>query len=117
MHPSNITFTTSKLIKIIGDLSPCFSHDAFQQYLFFYLESHDNFNSIQINRDLTAYDLKFSGDMPLEKEGDENYTRIHGQLKAWNILTSWKIQKEAYRRAMLVKANILTDHKTENFLN
>ena len=53
--------------------------------------------------------------MPLEKEGDENYTRIHGQLKAWNILTSWKIQKEAYRRAMLIKANILTDHKTENF--
>ena len=41
--PSNITFTTSKLIKIIGDLSPCFSHDAFQRCLFFYLESHDNF--------------------------------------------------------------------------
>ena len=113
--PSNITFTTSKLIKIIGDLAPCFSHDAFQQCLFFYLESHDNFNSEQINRDLTAYNIKFSGDKPAEKSDDQNYERIHGQLKAWNILTSWKIQREAYRRAMLIKANILANNNHENF--
>ncbi len=113
--PSNITFTTVKLIKIIGDLSPCFSHDAFQQCIFFYLESHDNFNANQINRDVTAYDMEFSGDKPLEKSTDQNYERIHGQLKAWNILTSWKMQKEAFRRAMLVKANILANHNPENF--
>tara|TARA_B100000614_G_scaffold156747_1_gene138735 strand:- start:703 stop:1722 length:1020 start_codon:yes stop_codon:yes gene_type:complete len=113
--PSNITFTTVKLIKIIGDLSPCFSHDAFQQCVFFYLESHDNFKANQINRDVTVYDIEFSGDKPSEKSVDQNYERIHGQLKAWNILTSWKIQKEAFRRAMLIKANILANHNPENF--
>ena len=113
--PSNITFTTVKLIQIIGDLSPCFSHDAFQQCIFFYLESHDNFNSHQINRDLTAYDLTFTGDKPEEKGDDENYERIHGQLKAWSILTSWRMQREAFRRAMLIKANIIASDNPENF--
>jgi len=113
--PANITFTTVKLIQIIDDLSPCFSHDAFQQCIFFYLESHDNFNSHQINRDLTAYDLSFAGDKPEEKGDDENYERIHGQLKAWNILTSWRMQREAFRRAMLIKANIITNYNPEDF--
>ena len=113
--PSNVTFTTFKFIKIINDLSPCFSHDAFQQCIFFYLESHDNFNSKQLNRDLTAHDLIFSGDTPEQKSGDENYNRINGQLIAWDILTSWKIQKEAYRRAMLIKTNIMASHDPENF--
>ncbi len=113
--PSNITFTTLKLIKIIGNLSPCFSHDAFLQCLFFYLESHDNFNSKQINRDLAINSIEFSGDTPKAKNDDENYERIHGQLIAWNILTSAKIQKEAFRRSMLVKANIFYGDKTDEY--
>ena len=67
---------------------------AFHMTLFnsayFYLESHDSFNSLQINRDLIAYDLSFAGDKPEEKGDDDNYERIHGQLKAWNILTHGK---------------------------
>ncbi len=113
--PSNITFTTLKLIKIIGDLSPCFSHDSFQQCLFFYLESHDNFNSKQINRDLAINSLEFSGDTPEVKNDEENYERINGQLISWNILTSAKIQKEAFRRSMLVKANIFYGNKTNEY--
>ena len=43
---------------------------------YFYLESHDNFNSHQINRDLTAYDPTFTGDKPEEKGDAENYERF-----------------------------------------
>jgi len=109
--PSNITFTTKKLIEINKDLSPCFSHDAFQQCIFFYLENHDNFNSKQINRDIISNNLSFVGQEPEDKFGEDNYNRIHGQLKAWNILTSGKMQKEAKRRAMLIKANIIYNDK------
>ena len=107
--------TTKKFIEIIGDWSPCFSHDAFQQCIFYYLESHDHFNSKQINRDITDHDIKFTGDTPENKDDDENYNRLHGQIKTWNILTSTKIQKEAFRRAMLIKANIVFANKIENF--
>ena len=64
---------------------------------------------------MIAYDLSFAGDKPEEKGDDDNYERIHGQLKAWNILTSWKMQKEAFRRAMLIKANIISSDNPENF--
>ena len=64
---------------------------------------------------MTAYDLTFTGDKPEEKGDDENYERIHGQLKAWSILTSWRMQREAFRRAMLIKANIIASDNPENF--
>ena len=60
---------------------------------------------------MTAYDLTFTGDKPEEKGDAENYERIHGQLKAWSILTSWRMQREAFRRAMLIKANIIASDK------
>ena len=105
--PANITFTTKKSINLNkNNLSPCFSHDAFQQCMYFYLEKHDNFNSNQFNRDIIDNSIEFSGDTPEPKNDEENYERIHGQLKAWNILTSAKIQKEAFRRAMIMKAHI-----------
>ena len=64
---------------------------------------------------MTAYDLTFTGDKPEEKGDAENYERIHGQLKAWSILTSWRMQREAFRRAMLIKANIIASDNPENF--
>lgn len=113
--PSNITFTTQKLIKINNDLSPCFSHDAFQQCVFYYLEKHDNFNANQINRDIISNNLSFVGDTPEEKSEEDLYRRINGQLKVWDILTSAKIQKEAFKRAMIIKANIIFFKDIDNF--
>ena len=112
--PANITFTTKKSLNINNNFSPCFSHDAFQQCIYFYLEKHDNFNSNQLNRDIIDSSLEFTGDTPEVKNEEDNYKRIHGQLKAWNILTSVKIQKEAYRRAMIMKANIKYNNLLDN---
>jgi len=112
--PANITFTTKKSLNINNNFSPCFSHDAFQQCIYFYLEKHDNFNSNQLNRDIIDSSLEFTGDTPEVKNEEDNYKRIHGQLKAWNILTSVKIQKEAYRRAMILKANIKYNNLLDN---
>lgn len=112
--PANITFATKKSLNINNNFSPCFSHDAFQQCIYFYLEKHDNFNSNQLNRDIIDNSLEFTGDTPEAKNEEDNYKRIHGQLKAWNILTSVKIQKEAYRRAMIMKANIKYNNLLDN---
>ena len=114
--PANITFTTKKTLEINkNNFSPCFSHDAFQQCIYFYLEKHDHFNSNQYNRDIVDSDIKFTGDIPEPKNSEDNYKRIHGQLKAWSILTSAKMQKEAYRRAMIMKAHIKYSHCLDNY--
>lgn len=114
--PANITFTTIKSININKkNFSPCFSHDAFQQCIYFYLEKHDHFNSSQYNRDIIDNHLEFTGDTPEPKNDEDNYIRIHGQLKAWNILTSVKMQKEAYRRAMIMKAHIKYNNYLDNY--
>ena len=105
--PSNVFFVTKKFLDLTKNWTPCFSHDAFQQCVMYYLEKHDPFNSVQINRDIADNCLNFSGQKPKEKNDDENYQRIHGQLKMWNILISPKTQKEAKRRAMIIKANII----------
>ena len=112
--PENVFFITKKFIDISGDFSPCFSHDSFIQCIFYYLERHDNFNSKQINRDLILNGIHCVGNKPEKKKGDDEYMRLSGQVKAWNILTSYHMQKEAFRRAMLIKANILTN-KFNNF--
>ena len=92
--PANITFTTVKSININKkNFSPCFSHDAFQQCIYFYLEKHDHFNSNQFNRDLIDHSIEFIGDTPEKKSDEDNYKRIQGQLKAWNILQQLKYKK------------------------
>ena len=106
LHLENVFFITKKFIDISGDFSPCFSHDSFIQCIFYYLERHDNFNSKQINRDLILNGIHCVGNKPEKKKDDDEYMRLSGQVKAWNILTSYRIQKEAFRRAMLIKANI-----------
>ena len=105
--PSNVFFITKKFLSMMENWTPCFSHDAFQQCIIYYIEKHDSFNSAQVNRDIIENNIVFSGQSPEEKNVNDNYNRIHGQLKMWNILTSPKIQREAKRRAMIIKANIL----------
>jgi len=105
--PANIAFTTRKWLDICGDWTPCFSGDAFQQCISYYMFAFDNFNSEQINRDIVDRKLEFGGQQPDKKEYQDQYERINGQLKKWKILTSYKSQKEAKRRAMKLIAMIL----------
>ena len=112
--PANIAFTTRKWLDICDNWTPCFSGDAFQQCISYYMFTFDNFNSEQINRDIVDSTLKFEGQNPEIKDPEKNYARINGQLKKWKILTSHKSQKEAKRRAMKLIANILLA-KYENF--
>ena len=41
--PANIAFTTRKWLDICGDWAPCFSGDAFQQCISYYMFKFDNF--------------------------------------------------------------------------
>ena len=78
--PANITFTTKKSINLNkNNFSPCFSHDAFQQCVYFYLEKHDNFNSDQYNRDIIDNSIEFSGDTP-EPKNYEEIVKINKEL-------------------------------------
>jgi len=107
--PANIAFTTRKWLDICGDWAPCFSGDAFQQCISYYMFKFDNFNSEQINRDIVDTKLQFGGQEPEEKNQENNYLRINGQLQKWKILTSHKFQKEAKKRSMKILANIFLE--------
>ena len=105
--PDNTTFTTTKWLKLVGNWGPCFSSDAFQQYISYYLFSSDPFKQQQYYRDIVAHDLEFEGDVAaLQQDEETKYNRINGGIKSWFILNSYKMQKEAKRRSMLLKANI-----------
>jgi len=107
--PANIVFTTRKWLEICGSWSPCFSHDAFQQCVSFYMFTFDNFNADQVNRDIIDEKLHFEGQIPEPKSDKDQYDRISGQLKKWKILTSYKMQKEAKKIGMLLLANIFIE--------
>jgi hypothetical protein len=106
--PDSICFTTSKWLDACVDWGPCFSSDAFQQFVSFYLMKDDPFSKDQLNRDIPDPFLKFSGDVAAVGQSDEKqYNRLSGALKAWEILVSAPMQIEAKRRAMRIKARIL----------
>ena len=111
--PSNIAFTTRKWLDITKNWGPCFSGDAFQQCISYYLTNHDNFNANQEKRDVPDNSLKFEGQKPEEKNLIEERKRIHGQLIAWPILTSSKVQMNAKKLAMQLLANII-NNQTDN---
>tara|TARA_Y100000590_G_scaffold458396_1_gene613023 strand:+ start:767 stop:1804 length:1038 start_codon:yes stop_codon:yes gene_type:complete len=112
--PSNAFFITKKFLELSEDWTPCFSHDAFQQCIMYYIEKHDSFCAKQYNRDIPGIEFLFTGSKPEEKSDADNYERISGQIKAWNILISAKVQREAKRRAMLAKANIVNYNKIDD---
>ncbi len=113
--PANIFFVSTKWLKITGNWSPCFSHDAFQQCIAYYLFTYNSFNAHQFNRDIAIDSILFSGDSPERKNKEEQYKRIRGQIFAWNVLTSSKMQKESKRRAMLLVAHIIMNKNPEIF--
>ncbi len=105
--PANIAFTTRKWLEITQNWGPCFSADAFQQCISYYLTNSDNFNADQEKRDIPDNILEIEGQIPSQKNLIDERKRINGQLIAWPTLTSAKIQKKAKKFAMLILANII----------
>lgn len=105
--PDSITFYTKKWVDICGDWAPCFSSDAFQQCVSYYLFTSDPFNKEQSNRDIPLPNLHFSGEgASIGLSGDKAKKRIRGGIFAWSILMSYTMQTEAKRRAMKLLATI-----------
>lgn len=105
--PDSIAFYTKKWVDINKDWGTCFSSDAFQQCVAYYLAAADQFSKYQDNRDVPVPDLAFSGEgASIGLEGEKAKERVRGGLKAWFILMSYTNQLEASRRAMLLKAHI-----------
>ena len=112
--PSNVVFTTRKWIETCdNNWSPVFSADAFQQSISYYMKTYDTFSSSHYNRDVSDNTLNFSGQNPEEKDENEKYERYNGQLKAWDILVSPKVQKIAKKRAMKLILMIMQHKHSE----
>ncbi len=106
--PSNIVFTTRKWIEICNyQWSPVFSADSFQQSISYYMMTYNNFSSYHFKRDVSLNEFLFDGQKPEPKSEIDEYERLHGQLKAWDILVSPNIQQVAKRIAMKLIINIL----------
>ena len=106
--PDSIAFYTRKWLAIQGDWNPCTGPDSFQQLVSFYLFTNDPFCHTQYNRDIALPLLQFSGEgAGVGLEGAAQRKRIRDNNRAWFVLMSAKMQREAKRRAMLIKANII----------
>lgn len=104
----SIPITTKKWIDIGGDWNPCFGPDSYQQLISFYLAKEGEFSGTQYLRDIPIMDIKLHGDIPslgISREKCWKLNRDH--ILAMQICQSHKMQEEARRRAMLIKAHIL----------
>ncbi len=115
--PDVLAFYTRKWLEICGGWCPCLGPDSFQQCVSFYLFTSDSFKAVQYNRDIPEPELRFSGEgvsIGLSGELKDRRTRQH--VKSWMILMSYDMQREALRRAMLLKAHIIAEQKVlKNF--
>lgn len=116
--PDSLAFYTRKWLQLSGDWNPCLGPDSFQQCVSFYLFKYGSkFSHTQYNRDIPIPNIKFSGEgAGIGLKGDKRYTRLAINTRAWFILMSHKIQQEANRRAMKLKASILTSDIKENVI-
>jgi hypothetical protein len=102
-----IPITTKKWIDIGGDWNPCFGPDSFQQLVSFYLAKEGKFSNSQYLRELPLTEIKFVGDVPaLGIDSEKSWRHNNDHIKAMLICQSPKMQQEARRRAMLLKAHI-----------
>jgi hypothetical protein len=116
-----IPITTKRWVDVGGDWNPCFGPDSFQQLISLYLAKEGMFSNNHYLRELPIIDIHFAGDVPaigISPEKAWKHTSDH--LKAMEICQSPSMQREARRRAMLIKANIiayknqLTDYEIVN---
>lgn len=114
----SIPITTKRWVDIGGDWNPCFGPDSYQQLISYYLNQDGKYSCVQYNRDIPLFDIKFMGDIPsigLDPHKAWKHTENHAQ--ALFICQSHKMQQEAKRRAMLIKANIFADDNQINDFN
>lgn len=108
----SIPITTRKWVDIGGDWNPCFGPDSFQQLIAFYLAKDSAFSYENISRDIPIIDIQFAGDVPALGVSPEKHWKMVSQaIRAMQICQSYKMQLEAYRRAMLIRANIYVASK------
>ena len=103
-----------------GDWNPCFGPDSFQQLISFYLTKEGIFSNEQYLRDIPITDIQFCGDVPLLGISPEKQWKHHrDHIKAMLICQSYKMQLEARRRAVMLKAHISANklylHKDYSF--
>ncbi len=112
-----IPITTKKWVDIGGNWNPCFGPDSFQQLVSFYLTKEGIFSNIHFQRDVPFTEIQFAGDVPaIGISEDKRWKHISDHIKAMEICQSYKMQLEARRRAVLIKANILAmKNKYENY--
>lgn len=104
-----IPITTKKWVQTGGNWNPCFGPDSYQQLIAYYLAKEGQFSNDNYLRELPLIDIQFSGDVPAIGIARENsWKHCSDHVKAMEICQSYKMQLEARRRAMLIKANIIT---------
>ncbi len=113
--PDSTAFYTYKWLSVQGDWNPCSGPDSFQQCIAFYLFTSDSFSHSQFYRDISLPHLHFSGEgASIGLEGEALKQRIRDNLRTWFILMSHRMQQEAKRRAMLLKATIIASTIQDN---
>jgi len=106
--PDSLAFYTRRWLELSGDWNPCLGPDSFQQCVAFYLVTSDPFSRVQFNRDIPLTELRFIGEgAGIGLEGRARYKQIIINNRAWFILMSHRMQQEARRRAMRMKAHMI----------
>ncbi len=106
--PDSLAFYTRRWLELQGDWNPCLGPDSFQQCVAFHLYTSDPFSHRQFNRDIPLPFMSFHGEgASIGLEGDALFRRMCVNNRAWFTLMSHRIQQEAKRRAMLLKATIV----------
>lgn len=108
----SIPITTYKWVETGSNWNPCFGPDSFQQLISFYLAKEGMFSNEQYLRELPVIDIKFLGDVPaIGIDPEKAWKHCSDHIKAMQICQSYKMQLEARRRAILIKANIIAYSK------
>lgn len=112
--PDSIAFYTKRWLDLGGDWNPCLGPDTFQQFVSFYLHTSDRWTHVQYNRDIPLPFMRFSGEgAGIGLTGIARFRRMLQNNRAWFTLVSHRIQQEAKRRAMRLKAHIVAHRMGE----
>lgn len=104
----SIPITTKRWVEVGGDWNPCFGPDSYQQLIAFYLAKEGSYSINNYLRELPVIDIQFHGDVPgLGIENKIRWKHAKDHINAMQICQSYRMQVEAKRRAIMIKANII----------
>lgn len=108
--PDSLAFYTKRWLDLGRDWNPCLGPDSFQQCVSFYLYMSDRWTHTQYNRDIPMSHVRFSGEgAGVGLTGMARFRRMIQNNRAWFVLFSHRMQQEAKRRAMRLKAHIVAE--------